>query len=89
MGRTNPTYRDLIDQLEDDMQPFRRALRRTDTAEFDRLFDRARRYADAGGYLNSQDPVRVVLFSMLLAQEHELRRLREQVGEADDATAHL
>ncbi|MEF8813492.1 MAG: hypothetical protein V5A55_06705 [Halovenus sp.] len=89
MGRTNPTYRDLIDQLEDEMQPFRRALRRTDTADFDRLFDRARRYADAGGYLNSQEPMRVVLFSMLLAQEHELRQLRERVGEGDDATAHL
>jgi hypothetical protein len=89
MGRTNPTYRDLIDQLEDEMQPFRRALRRTDTGDFDQLFDHARRYADAGGYLNSQDPMRVVLFSIVLAQEHELRQLRERLPEDDNASSHL
>lgn len=91
MGRTNPTYRELVDHLEDEMQPFRRALRRTDTTDFDQLFEHARRYADAGGYLNGKDPMRVLLFSMLLAHEHELRQLREHLdrGEDDDATTHL
>lgn len=89
MGRTNPTYREVIDRLEGEMRPFRRALRRADTTDFDRLFDHARRYADAGGYLNGQDPVRVVLFSVLLAQERELRRLRERLEEDDDATPDL
>ena len=89
MGRTNPTYRDAVDRLEDDWQPFRRALRRRHTEDFDRLFDHARTFADAGGYLNRYDPTEVVLLSMLLAHEHELRQLREQLPEDDDATANV
>lgn len=89
MGRTNPTYRDVVDRLEEDWQPFRRALRRRYTADFDRLFDHARTFADAGGYLNSSGPTEVVLLSMLLAHEHELRQLRERLPENDDATADL
>lgn len=89
MGRTNPTYRDAVEQVEDDWQPLRRALRHKYTADFDRLFDHARMYADAGGYLNTYDPAQVVLFSVLLAHEHQLQQLREQAGEGDDATADL
>ncbi len=89
MGRTNPTYRDAVDRLEDDWQPFRRALRRRYTSDFDRLFDHARMYADAGGYLNSHDPVQVVLLSVLLAHEHQLQQLREQTERGDDAAADL
>ena len=89
MGRTNPTYRDAVDRLEDDWQPFRRALRRRYTADFDRLFDHTRTFADAGGYLNRYDPARVVLLSVLLAHEHELHQLRDQIEEDDDATPDL
>lgn len=78
MGRTNPTYRDYLHRLEDDCQPFRRGLRREYTADFDRLFDRARTHADAAGYHNSSDPDLAVLLSILLAHEHEIRHLREQ-----------
>lgn len=89
MGRTNPTYRDAVERLENDWQPFRRALRRKYTADFDRLFDHARMYADAGGYLNRRDPLQVVLVSILLAHEHQLQQLRAQIEEDNDVTADL
>lgn len=78
MGRTNPTYRDYLQSVEDDSQSFRRALRREYTQDFDQLFDRARTHADAAGYHNSTDPDVALLLSILLAHEHELRQLREQ-----------
>ena len=81
MGRTNPTYRDYLQRFEDDSQSFRRALRREYKPDFDRLFDRARAHADAAGYHNSTDPDIALLLSILLAHEHELRRLREQTAE--------
>lgn len=79
MGRTNPTYRDYLQQFEDRCQPMRRGLRREYTCAFDRLFDRARTHADAAGYLNSTDPELAILLSILLAQEHELRQLQAQL----------
>lgn len=83
MGRTNPTYRDVIRQLEDEWSTMRRALRREYQADFDRLFDRARGYADAAGYANPPDPERAFLLSLLLAHEAEVRRLHDRIDELE------
>jgi uncharacterized membrane protein YccC len=79
MGRTNPTYRDYLQRFEKRCQPLRRGLRQEYKQDFDRLFTRARTHANAAGYLNSTDPERAVLLSILLAQEHEIRQLRAQM----------
>jgi hypothetical protein len=81
MGRTNATYRDLLTGIEERWQPYRRALRRRNQPHFDRLFEHARSHADAGGYLNHDEPLFPILISILLEQE---RRLRELEAELDD-----
>ena len=86
MGRTNPTYRDVLRSLEDNWQDYRRALRRPDQDRFDRLWEDARQYADAGGYLNYPDPMVVALVSMVLAHERRLQDLEAELeGELSDA----
>jgi hypothetical protein len=79
MGRTNATYRNHLDDYERRCQQFRRALRRERKQDFDRLFERARDHAHAAGHLNATDPERAAILSMLVAQEAELRELREQL----------
>ena len=81
MGRTNPTFRDFLDGYEDEWSPYRRGLRRRYKPHFDRLFERARGHADAAGYMNAADPKIAFLVSVLLAQEVELRELREQLAD--------
>ena len=86
MGRTNPTYRDVLRSLEDNWQDYRRALRRPDQDRFDRLFEDARQHADAGGYLNHPDTMLVALFSMLLAHERRIEDLEAELeGQQSDA----
>ena len=86
MGRTNPTYRDVLGSLEDNWQDYRRALRRPDQDRFDRLFEHARQHADAGGYLNHPDTMMVALFSMLLAHEKRIEDLEAELeGQRSDA----
>jgi hypothetical protein len=75
MGRTNPTYRDSIRGLEEQWQPYRRALRRRDQPHFDRLFEHARAHADAAGQINHRLPELPLLLSILLEQERRLRLL--------------
>ena len=91
MGRTNPSFRDVLTSLEYNWQDYRRALRRPDQDRFDRLWEDARQYADAGGYLNHQNPMVVVLFSMLLAQEKRIEDLEAELegerAETPDETA--
>ena len=79
MGRTNPTYRDVIRALEDRWQQYRRALRRDDKHHFDRLFEYGRAHADAAGYLNHQGPELTLLVSVALEQEKELQELHHRI----------
>ena len=87
MGRTNPTYRDVLRNLEDDWQEYRRALRRQDQQHFDHLFEHARGYADAAGYLNHPQPMILVLISIALAHEQQLSDLAERVDAIEDDLA--
>lgn len=84
MGRTNPTFRDVLRALEDRWQPFRRTLRYEDQKRFDQLLTHARNHADAAGNLNHQSPVIPVLVAIALAQE---RRLDELEARVDKTTA--
>ena len=79
MGRTNPTYHDVIRALEDRWQQYRRALRHDDKRHFDRLFEHGRAHADAAGYLNHQEPELTLLVSVVLEQEKELQALHERI----------
>jgi hypothetical protein len=88
VGRTNPTFRDLLRSLQDSWKDYRRALCRPHQDRFDRLWEDARQYADAGGYLNHQNPMVVVLFSMLLAQQKRIEDLEAELeGERSETKA--
>lgn len=79
MGRTNPTYRDLLGSVEDRWGTYRRALRRDDRLHFDRLFVHARSHADASGLQNHDDPMASVLLSVALEQEKAIAALEARV----------
>lgn len=83
MGRTTPTYRDAIRSLEERWAPMGRSLRREYQEDFDRLFERARAFADAAGMANPTDPERALLLSLLLAHEVECRLLAERVADLE------
>lgn len=86
MGRTNPTYRDLLTGIEGRWQPYRRALRRRDQPHYDRLFEHARAHADAAGYLNHDEPFHPLLVSILLEQERRIHGLEQQFEDQEDGT---
>lgn len=69
----------MIRSLEDRWQQYRRALRRDDRHQFDRLFEHGRTHADAARYLNHQEPEMTLLVSIALEQEKELQDLHERV----------
>ena len=83
MGRTNPTYRDAIRALEGRWDDFKRALRHRDQPRFERLFEYARSHADAGGYLNHDEPLFPILLSIDLEQEARLDELEDRIAELE------
>lgn len=83
MGRTNPTFRNLLAGIEDRWHPYRRALRRQDQVYFDELFEHAHTHADAAGYFNADTPMHPILFSMLLEHQKQLQELETRLDELD------
>ena len=81
MGRTNPTYRNFLESYEGEFGDYRRVLRGRSRADFDRLFDGAREFADAAGYANHLDRDVLVLVSMLLTHEGEIREREAEIEE--------
>src|SRR2546422_4448514 len=57
MGRTVPTFVQLIQQAAERWKKFRRALRREDQPHFDRLFVRVRCYTQAATYQAHDNPM--------------------------------
>jgi len=72
MGRTVPTFVQLIQQAADRWKKFRRALRREDHEHFDRLFVRVRYYTQAATYQCHDNPMEAILLSIALDQEKRL-----------------
>jgi hypothetical protein len=75
MGRTVPTFRQLIDDAIARWSKFRRALRREDQEYFDGLFRRVRTYTQAATYQASDNPMEAILLSIALDQEKRLDAL--------------
>src|SRR6202047_5019197 len=75
MGRTVPTFVQLIQQASERWKKFRRALRREDHEHFDRLFVRARFYTQAATYQCHDNPMEAILLSIALDQEKRMDAL--------------
>jgi hypothetical protein len=75
MGRTVPTFVQLIQNAAARWVKFRRALRREDQPFFDRLFRRARFYTQAATYQCHDNPMEAILLSIALDQEKRMDAL--------------
>jgi hypothetical protein len=85
MGRTVLPYSHVWEEERSRWQKFRRALRREDQAQFDRLFELARLHLQAGVYASSPWPLESMLLSMLLEHQKALDALKERLKKLEQA----
>lgn len=74
MGRTLPTYRNLLEEEISRWNDFRRALDRRDQEVFDELMTWCRRHASAAGYQASVYPYEAMVLSILVEMAKKLDR---------------
>jgi hypothetical protein len=88
MGRTVPTFRQLIEEATSHWSKFRRALRREEQSHFDRLFHSVRSYTQAATYQCHDNPMEAILLSIALDLEIRLATLETLAG-CDHATHRM
>ncbi len=79
MGRTVPTFRNIIESFGLEWNDFKKTLRNIDREAFEELMNHARRHALAGSYMINPNPFEPVVMSILVEHEKTLRKLREHV----------
>ena len=79
MGRTLPSFMQVILNEQAALSKFRRALRREDQEAFDELFLHARYHVAAAAYASHALPFEVMLLAMLLEEHKVVRRLEQQL----------
>lgn len=80
MGRTVRTFRDAVNSEEMRWKDFRRTLRPAQREQFDRIFDYARKCADAGTMIATPRITEVVLIASLIEMLGEIDTLRETIS---------
>ena len=79
MGRTVRTYRDAVRIEEGRWKDFRRTLRPSQRERFDRIFDYARGFADAGTMMVTPRIIEVILLSAIMEMLGELEDINERI----------
>jgi hypothetical protein len=79
MGRTVPTFRNIVESFGWEWNDFKRALRTIDREIFEELLNHARRHAAAGTNISNPNPFEPIVMSILIEHEKTLRDLRNHV----------
>jgi hypothetical protein len=79
LGRTVPTFRNIVESFGLEWNDFKRALRNIDREAFEELMNHARRHASAGSNMVNPNPFEPVVMSILVEHEKTIRKLREHV----------
>ncbi len=77
MGRTVPSFRNVIESFGWEWNDFKKALRDIDKEAFEELINHARRHAAAGTNMANPSSFEPVVMSILLEHEKVIRKLRE------------
>ena len=78
MGRTLPTYRQLLEVIISEWNVFKKALRKEDRKAFEALMAKARKHASAAGYNTRVNPMESFFMSIILEMEKELDDIKKR-----------
>jgi hypothetical protein len=77
MGRTVPTFTQVIQQEMESWSKFRRGLRKEDQEAFDEIFRAARMQLASSAYAARPIPFESIIISALIAQQRTIHELQQ------------
>lgn len=85
MGKTNPTYRDMVESQIEDWSNYRRGLRKRRQGPFDEITRQMRLTDQAGGMQNPVDPTETMFLSLFISYELRISELEQTVDKLQAA----
>ncbi len=79
MGRTVPTFREILKNERAKWSDFRDALREDEREVFDRILEDCERHVSASSQAKSPNPFREMVMSILLEQRKEIDSIKEEL----------
>jgi hypothetical protein len=86
MGRTVPTFTNIIDSEISSWSKFRRGLRKEDQELFDDLFRAARQHLAENFYAMRTIPFESIIISIVLEQRKLIRQLERRLNQLGNET---
>lgn len=83
MGRTVPTFTQVIQKEVESWSKFRRGLRKEDQELFDEMFRAPRIHLAASTYTMRVIPFESVAMAIMLEQEKEIKELKKRIQELE------
>ena len=87
MGRTVPTFTNIIDQEVASWSKFRHALRKEDQEAFDDLFRAAKYHLAENFYAMRTVPFESIMMSIAVEQQKTLRKLQARIAALEEQLA--
>jgi hypothetical protein len=84
MGRTVPTFTNIIDGELESWSKYRRGLRKEDQEIFDEVFRAARQQLASNFYAMRTVPFESIMMSIVIEQGKVIRQLWEKVAQLDE-----
>ncbi len=81
MGRTVPTFRNIIEFFGLEWSDFKRALRYNDKKVFEDLLNHARKHGSSGTNMVNPNPFEPIVISILIEHEKSIRKLNEKTND--------
>lgn len=81
MGRTVPTFRNIIDFFGLEWSDFKRALRYEDKKAFENLLNHARKHGASGTNMVNANPFEPIIISILIEHEKSIKKFSEKNNE--------
>ncbi len=89
MGRTLLPFSQVLAEQQQQLNKFRRALRKEDQQALDALFEQARLHIQAAVYYSNPDPAEAFFISVLIEGWKSIEKLESRVNELEEQLKSL
>lgn len=85
MGRTVPTFREILEKEKKKWREFKKSLKKSERKNFEKLLEDCELHVSASSQVKSPNPFREMILSILLEQEKEIESIKKKLDKLEES----